>query len=633
VVLLLLLLPSVTGVASAASAQWLHARRVEPGQRAINGVACASMSTCAGASAVPVIQDGAPPFEPATNPDPGATALEAVSCPLGTRFCMFVDNHGGAFSYDSGIVGSVSGFDGTVALRSVSCASKTFCMAVDSNDKVFRYSSGSWDFGTSLTQPTNFSGATLVSCPSTTFCVALASSANGTRYYTWNGAWAQPTALFDASGGDVLSLTCTSTTFCLATDVNGNASVFNGNSWSTVVADSVTSPNLYSSCAAGTCVAIDSEGNAFTSSNGTAWTPNNPANIQASTGIGSVRGVSCAASTLCAAVDGTGNATTYAVPPGVPALAGSPSVGQTLTLSHAPAAQPSVWYADDWRRCDGAGASCGASSISTSPSSYTLADADAGKYVEVLEIVGFGFDQEGPLVSNSIGPVAAAPDSDGDGIPDSSDACPNQSDAAAPHNPRDGCPAAAPSPSDTDADGIPNASDQCPAVSDRPAPRTPRNGCPINVPSGGNDILTGAASPNVICGLGGNDTLNGLGGNDTLFGDACGAKSKAEVAAAATGGNDALNGDNGNDKLYGAGGNDTLNGGKGNDKLYGGRGNDKLVGGPGVNTYSGGPGDDTINARNGKKETVDCGPGKKDVATVDKRDRTKGCEKVKRAKK
>jgi hypothetical protein len=33
------------------------------------------------------------------------------------------------------------------------------------------------------------------------------------------------------------------------------------------------------------------------------------------------------------------------------------------------------------------------------------------------------------------------------------------------------------------------------------------------------------------------------------------------------------------------------------------------------------------------KETVDCGPGKKDVATVDKNDKTQGCEKVKRAKK
>jgi hypothetical protein len=39
-----------------------------------------------------------------------------------------------------------------------------------------------------------------------------------------------------------------------------------------------------------------------------------------------------------------------------------------------------------------------------------------------------------------------------------------------------------------------------------------------------------------------------------------------------------------------------------------------------------------VNARNGKKETVDCGSGKKDTAAVDKKDKTKGCEKVKRAK-
>jgi Ca2+-binding RTX toxin-like protein len=225
-----------------------------------------------------------------------------------------------------------------------------------------------------------------------------------------------------------------------------------------------------------------------------------------------------------------------------------------------------------------------------------------------------------------------AADADGDGIPDSSDACPNQSDLSAPRNPRTGCPAAA--VADADGDGIPDASDACPIVSDLGAPRSPRNGCPATQPTNGNDTLTGDAGPNVICGLLGNDTLNGLGGNDTLWGDACNAKAKPIFAAAAgAGGNDTLNGGDGNDSLYGAGGNDTLNGDKGNDKLFGGPGNDKLTGGPGTNTYSGGPGNDTINARNGKKETVDCGPGKKDTATVDKKDKVKGCEKVKRAKK
>jgi hypothetical protein len=50
-----------------------------------------------------------------------------------------------------------------------------------------------------------------------------------------------------------------------------------------------------------------------------------------------------------------------------------------------------------------------------------------------------------------------------------------------------------------------------------------------------------------------------------------------------------------------------------------------------VNKYTGGSGNDSINARNGKKETVNCGAGNKDFATVDKADKVKGCEKVKRA--
>jgi phospholipase C len=190
---------------------------------------------------------------------------------------------------------------------------------------------------------------------------------------------------------------------------------------------------------------------------------------------------------------------------------------------------------------------------------------------------------------------------------------------------------------DTDGDGVPNSSDACPGVSDLGAPRSPRNGCPRNRPTAGDDVLTGNAAANVICGLLGNDVLNGLGGADTLYGDACGAR-KVHISAA-TGGNDVLNGGSGNDKLFGAGGNDKLNGGAGKDKLIGGAGkdaltggagNDTLSGGSGKNSYSAGSGNDTVNARNKKRETVNCGSGKKDRATVDKRDRTKGCEKVKR---
>jgi hypothetical protein len=40
-----------------------------------------------------------------------------------------------------------------------------------------------------------------------------------------------------------------------------------------------------------------------------------------------------------------------------------------------------------------------------------------------------------------------------------------------------------------------------------------------------------------------------------------------------------------------------------------------------------------VSARNGKRDKIDCGAGKKDRAVVDKRDKVKGCERVKRARK
>ncbi|TMM10285.1 MAG: DUF11 domain-containing protein [Actinobacteria bacterium] len=151
------------------------------------------------------------------------------------------------------------------------------------------------------------------------------------------------------------------------------------------------------------------------------------------------------------------------------------------------------------------------------------------------------------------------------------------------------------------------------------------------VATNGNDVLTGTPGNDRICGLGGNDVIFGLGGNDTLFGDSCNQKAGAlTIAANGKGGNDTLIGGPGNDALYGGPGNDTLKGGPGNDRLVGGPGNDILIGGPGKDVFKGGPGNDRIYAADGRKETVDCGPGKKDFAKVDKIDKVKGCEKVKR---
>jgi Ca2+-binding RTX toxin-like protein len=152
-------------------------------------------------------------------------------------------------------------------------------------------------------------------------------------------------------------------------------------------------------------------------------------------------------------------------------------------------------------------------------------------------------------------------------------------------------------------------------------------------PTDGDDVLNGTPGPDRICGLLGNDTINGLGGNDTLFGDACSAASGRKD------GNDRLDGGAGNDKLYGAGGadvltggpgRDVLSGGTGRDRLSGGAGSDKLVGGPGRNRYNAGGGNDTINAANGVKDRIDCGAGRKDRVTADRKDVLRHCERVRR---
>ena len=90
---------------------------------------------------------------------------------------------------------------------------------------------------------------------------------------------------------------------------------------------------------------------------------------------------------------------------------------------------------------------------------------------------GFGDESQDQCPAQAGSNNGCPPDSDGDGVPDASDACPAQSDAAAPRNPRTGCPAEAP-PADSDGDGLPDSSDACPTQSDLFAQRNPRNGCP-----------------------------------------------------------------------------------------------------------------------------------------------------------
>jgi Tol biopolymer transport system component len=98
-------------------------------------------------------------------------------------------------------------------------------------------------------------------------------------------------------------------------------------------------------------------------------------------------------------------------------------------------------------------------------------------------------------------------------------------------------------------------------------------------------------------------TLAGTTGADTLWG---------------TPGHDHICGLPGPDHLYGRAGADYLDAGSGDDVIYGG---------PGRDLIRGGGGRDVIFARDGQRDTIDCGT-EPDTAVVDRIDRVTGCERV-----
>ncbi len=95
-----------------------------------------------------------------------------------------------------------------------------------------------------------------------------------------------------------------------------------------------------------------------------------------------------------------------------------------------------------------------------------------------------------------------------------------------------------------------------------------------------------------------------------------------------TGKADRVKGFTAGDRLDGLGGDDVLSGGKGQDCLFGRAGDDRLKGGAGRDRLQGGGGADLLDVRGGGRDRADCGPGKRDRVSADRRDRLRRCEQV-----
>jgi CSLREA domain-containing protein len=149
-----------------------------------------------------------------------------------------------------------------------------------------------------------------------------------------------------------------------------------------------------------------------------------------------------------------------------------------------------------------------------------------------------------------------------------------------------------------------------------PAPAGPNPGRCANPETGTNasETLNGTAFGDLIFGLGGNDVINGLQGDDCLDGGS---------------GRDRLSGAAGRDRLSGGAASDRLSGGPGRDRLFGGTGDDLIRPGDGRDRVAAGAGNDRVVTRGAVRDTIACGPGR-DVAIVDRVDRTERCEHVRR---
>jgi Ca2+-binding RTX toxin-like protein len=124
--------------------------------------------------------------------------------------------------------------------------------------------------------------------------------------------------------------------------------------------------------------------------------------------------------------------------------------------------------------------------------------------------------------------------------------------------------------------------------------------------------FTGTSGNDVLFGTDYLDYIRGLGGNDRVL---------------ARGGRNRIEGNGGNDSIASGAGADAIFGGPGDDRIAAGPGNDLIVGGPGRDTIAAGRGNDTVEARDGFRDVVDCGPGR-DRAEVDRLDVVRGCERV-----
>jgi Ca2+-binding RTX toxin-like protein len=120
----------------------------------------------------------------------------------------------------------------------------------------------------------------------------------------------------------------------------------------------------------------------------------------------------------------------------------------------------------------------------------------------------------------------------------------------------------------------------------------------------GDDRIVGTKRTDIICALGGDDVVKSKGGADVV------------------------DGANGDDTVRGAKKGDLLLGVKGRDRLIGSKGSDRVKGGDGRDVLKAGKHNDNISARDGERDLVDGGSGKRNRARTDGKDKVKRVQRL-----
>jgi hypothetical protein len=322
----LAILGAMAGTASAAGLTWSTPVSVGAG----GYISCVSTSLCVSVGSGYAVTT----TDPAAATPTWSTAktidanndLTGVSCPS-TSLCVAVDGSGDAVISTDPTAATPSwsaprAIDATPnpEVTGVSCASTSLCVAVDNNGNAVisrdpTAATPAWSAAKTIDTNTMAGGGFLaqVSCPSTSLCVST--QAEGDAVVTNNPtasspAWSAPNTI--DTGHLLIGLSCTSTStlFCVATDNDGNVFVSptpgNPSAWSASV--SAGGGSGVSCASTSFCVAIGAVhaqglGNAVVSTDPAANNWSAPVSIDGNP----LEDISCPSTTLCVAVDLSGN--------------------------------------------------------------------------------------------------------------------------------------------------------------------------------------------------------------------------------------------------------------------------------------------------------------------------------------